>query len=71
MRDGALAANRALSADGMRVIAVAAGPAPPSATTRAADEAHLRLLGLVAFSDPVRDGVADALAECRAAGSAW
>jgi Ca2+-transporting ATPase len=52
----------------MRVIAVAAGGAAPTSTNRADDEAHLRLVGLVAFSDPVRDGVADALSECSAAG---
>jgi Ca2+-transporting ATPase len=68
VRAGAVAANSALSADGMRVIAVAAGPAPPTSTSRDADEAQLRLLGLVAFSDPVREGVAEALGECRAAG---
>jgi Ca2+-transporting ATPase len=68
VRDAALEANRALSADGMRVIAVAAGSAPRRATSRAADEAQLRFLGLVAFSDPVREMVAAALTECRAAG---
>jgi Ca2+-transporting ATPase len=68
LRAGAGAANSAFSADGMRVIAVAAGPAPRTSTGRTADEAQLRLLGLVAFSDPVRDGVAEALGECRAAG---
>jgi Ca2+-transporting ATPase len=68
LHTGAVAANCAFSADGMRVIAVAAGPAPLTSTSRAADEARLRLLGLVAFSDPVREGVAEALVECRAAG---
>jgi Ca2+-transporting ATPase len=66
--DGAAAANEALSAEGMRVVAVAAAdPGGPSGD-RAHDEAGLRLLGLVAFSDPAREGVAEALAECRAAG---
>jgi Ca2+-transporting ATPase len=50
------------------VIAVAAGSAARHSTSRAADEADLRLVGLVAFSDPIRDGVADALRECQAAG---
>ncbi|MGH9084524.1 MAG: cation-translocating P-type ATPase [Acidimicrobiales bacterium] len=68
VRTGAEAANSTFSADGMRVIAVGAGPAPPTSTNRAIDESHLRLLGLIAFSDPVREGVADALSECRAAG---
>ncbi len=64
----AVRANTELSASGMRVIAVAAGGAPASATERAADEAELRLLGMVVFSDPLRDGVAEALRECGAAG---
>ena len=68
LRTAAVEANTAFSADGMRVIAVAAGSAEPAATTRADDESHLRLVGLVAFSDPVREGVADALRECNAAG---
>jgi Ca2+-transporting ATPase len=68
LRAGAVAANSAFSANGMRVIAVAAGTAPRTSTLRTADEAQLRLLGLVAFSDPVREGVAEALSECRAAG---
>jgi Ca2+-transporting ATPase len=61
-------ANAAFSASGMRVIAVAAGSASAAGTGRRDDEAHLRLLGLLAFSDPIRDGVADALDDCRAAG---
>ena len=68
IRAAALHANEALTANGMRVIAVAGGFAAPTSTNRADDEAHLRLVGLVAFSDPVRDGVADALNECTAAG---
>jgi Ca2+-transporting ATPase len=52
----------------MRVIAVAAGPSDGPTGARATDEAGLGFLGLIAFSDPVRDGVGDALAECRAAG---
>ena len=66
--DGATAANADFTGRGMRVIAVAAGDASPSATNRIDDEADLRFLGLVAFSDPVRDGVREALGECSAAG---
>jgi Ca2+-transporting ATPase len=62
------AANERLSADGMRVIAVAAGPSNGSSGHRGTDEAPLVLGGLVAFSDPVREGVAAALAECGTAG---
>jgi Ca2+-transporting ATPase len=68
VRDAALAANTAFSSDGMRVIAVAAGEAPATATSRTDDEAALGFIGLVAFADPLRAGVAEALADCRAAG---
>jgi P-type Ca2+ transporter type 2C len=68
LRTAALDANGAFSANGMRVIAVAAGSAAPASTSRLEDEAHLRFLGLIAFSDPVRDGVAEALGDCSAAG---
>ena len=67
-RAAAAQANAAFSASGMRVFAVAAGSSDPARTSRVDDEAHLQLLGLVAFSDPRRDGVAEALSECRAAG---
>jgi P-type Ca2+ transporter type 2C len=61
-------AHERLAASGMRVLAVAAGEADRAAGSRADDEVCLELVGLVAFSDPVRVGVAEALAECRAAG---
>jgi len=67
-RAAVTAANDQFAGDGMRVIAVAGAAGAEAATERSTDEAHLRLLGLVAFSDPIRDGVAEALAECRAAG---
>lgn len=69
-RREAEAANIALAAEGARVIAVAGGvrPSGASAGSRREDEAALHLLGLIGFSDPIRDGVADALAACRAAG---
>jgi Ca2+-transporting ATPase len=68
-RQAVEAANQAFAADGMRVIAVAAGTLDRGPTgSRADDEAGLRLLGLVAFNDPVREGVAAALAACRSAG---
>jgi Ca2+-transporting ATPase len=68
LRERVDAANTAFTETGMRVIAVAAGSTEPDVSVRADDEANLRILGLVAFSDPIRDGVADALDECRAAG---
>jgi P-type Ca2+ transporter type 2C len=67
-REAALRANRAFAGKGMRVIAVASGDLEAESGDRHADERALRLRGLVAFSDPVRPGVAAALAECRQAG---
>jgi Ca2+-transporting ATPase len=58
-----------LAARGMRVIAVAEAMLVdgPSGDRRV-DEAGLRFAGLIAFADPVREGVELALAECRTAG---
>ncbi|MEX0847434.1 MAG: cation-translocating P-type ATPase [Ilumatobacteraceae bacterium] len=64
----ATAANATFTGDGMRVIAVAAGTAACSSDGRTDDEAGLMMRGIIAFSDPVRSGVGEALAECRAAG---
>ena len=64
----ALEANRRLAGQGMRVLAVAAGDLAEPTGERAVDERALRFLGLVAFTDPVRPGVAEALRECRDAG---
>jgi Ca2+-transporting ATPase len=68
VRAAALAANEDLTAEGMRVVAVAGAAVEAPSGARGQDEADLRFLGLVAFRDPVRAGVADALGECRAAG---
>lgn len=68
VRAAAEAANARLSEQGMRVIAAAAGTSTPDATTRDDDEAALEFAGLIAFSDPLREGVRDALRECREAG---
>ncbi len=63
------AANSALTSDGMRVIAVAAASCDGGPTgDRSVDEAPLGLAGLVAFADPIREGVREALDECRTAG---
>jgi Ca2+-transporting ATPase len=62
-------ANERFATDGMRVIAVAGGEANGAVgAQRADDESGLQLLGLIAFSDPVREQVGDALAACRDAG---
>ena len=57
-----------LAADGMRIIAIAAGTSKPPTGDRALDEQELSFVGLVAFSDPIREGVAEALEECATAG---
>ena len=67
-RAAALAANERLARSGMRVLAVASGEPAPGSSTREGDERALAFLGLVAFSDPVRAGVAQTLDECREAG---
>ena len=67
-RAHAARANKALGDAGMRVIGVAGGSLPALGADRAADEQHLEFLGLIASRDPLRPGVAEALAECGAAG---
>ena len=62
------AANRSLANDGMRVIAVASGTSSAPSGERSTDEGALVYRGLVAFSDPIREGVAAALEQCGAAG---
>ena len=58
-----------LTARGLRVLAVAAGPPGRHLPTTPEDaERDLRLLGLVALEDPPRDDVTEALAACRRAG---
>ncbi|HEX6418283.1 MAG TPA: cation-transporting P-type ATPase [Acidimicrobiales bacterium] len=64
----AQAAHDAFASEGMRVVAVARAEADTATGERGRDEALLRLVGLVAFSDPIRPGVGAALAECRRAG---
>lgn len=67
-RDLAMAANERLASRGMRVIAVASSPEVADDSDRAVDERLLRLVGLLAFVDPVRPGVAASIAECHEAG---
>ena len=57
--------NRDLAREGFRVLAFAWRPVP---SIEAATVEELTFLGLVGFVDPVRSGVADAIAACREAG---
>src|SRR5690242_2611463 len=65
--DELLNQTRLMAQDGLRVLAIAvaehSGPLPGDVHTFA-----FRLLGLAGLSDPVRDTVPAAVAECRAAG---
>lgn len=68
VRSRAEAINAQLANDGMRVLAVAHGRPPRLGRTRHDDEEHLHFQGLVAFADPLRPGVREAIGECREAG---
>ncbi len=67
-RSAILQANERFAADGMRVIAVAEGIHLSRYADRAADESDLRFLGLLAFSDPIREDVPPAIESCARAG---
>lgn len=58
-----------LTARGLRVLAIAAGPRKGRTPRSQTDcEQDLRLLGLVALQDPPRDDVSESLRACRTAG---
>jgi Mg2+-importing ATPase len=61
VRAGLQARFEALSADGYRVLALATRELPGRTATTDADEAGLTLRGLLAFHDPPKAGVADAI----------
>jgi Ca2+-transporting ATPase len=67
-RAAAGAVNEDLAARGMRVIAVARSLEVDLGGDRVSDERSLRVVGLVAFVDPIRPGIAASIAECRTAG---
>jgi Ca2+-transporting ATPase len=67
-RGAAHRANEMLAGEGMRVLAVASGDLVAPSGDRETDEGVLRFRGLIAFTDPVRPGVQEALEECRTAG---
>lgn len=61
-------AHDRMAAGGMRVIAVAHADRSRAARSRTEDESGLRFDGLLAFHDPVRFGVREAMAACGRAG---
>ncbi|MFP5441350.1 MAG: cation-translocating P-type ATPase [Gammaproteobacteria bacterium] len=56
------------AASGHKVIACAACPLAPTAAPDQEPASGFRLAGLLAFEDPLREGVQDAVANCRQAG---
>ncbi|HET6895810.1 MAG TPA: cation-transporting P-type ATPase [Candidatus Baltobacteraceae bacterium] len=61
-------ANEAFAREGMRVIAVAEGTRPSVSDLREQNESNLDFRGLLAFSDPVREDVPEAIRTCKRAG---
>ena len=60
---------RALSSEGLRVIAVAsANPMDEESVPASITDCHLCLLGLVALADPPRESVKNDIAICKRAG---
>ena len=67
-REALLRANQEMTSTGMRVIAVAEKALGRLAPERWANESGMRLVGLIAFADPLREGVREAMAECQSGG---
>lgn len=61
-------AAQVMAARGMRVLGVASAEAGPGDLGKAQEAHDFRLLGLAGIADPLRDGVAEAVAQCRSAG---
>ena len=61
-------AAEAMAARGMRVLGVASANAAPDKAKIDHREHDFELLGLIGLSDPLRSGVREAVAQCRAAG---
>ena len=58
----------ALAHRGMRVLAVASAELPAGAPPERARALPLRIRGLIGFVDPLREGIPEAVRECRSAG---
>ncbi len=67
-RARAEALNEEMGAEGVRVLALAYKHTERVEGERERDESGLTLQGLIGFSDPIREGVQDAVKEARAAG---
>ena len=67
-RSSILECNERFASEGMRVIAVAGAVHATSFGERARDESDLQFMGLVAFSDPIREDVPPAIEDCARAG---
>lgn len=61
-------AAQAMAARGMRVLGVASAEAGSDAAAKDHEAHAFGLLGLIGLSDPLRAGVAEAVAQCRTAG---
>lgn len=61
-------AAQSMAARGMRVLGVASAEAGRGDTDKAHEAHDFRLLGLAGLADPLRAGVAEAVAQCRSAG---
>ncbi|MGD9810561.1 MAG: cation-translocating P-type ATPase [Sphingobium sp.] len=59
---------QAMAARGIRVLGVASAEAGDGDTDKAHEAHEFRLLGLAGLADPLRAGVAEAVAQCRSAG---
>ena len=59
---------RAFAGRGLRILAVARADLPPDAVPERLEGLRFQVLGLLAFADPLRQGVPEAVAECRRAG---
>jgi Ca2+-transporting ATPase len=57
-----------LARSGMRVLAVASAGLTADAPPQLASDLPLELAGLIGFVDPLREGIAEAVRECRSAG---
>ncbi|HWF79998.1 MAG TPA: cation-transporting P-type ATPase [Streptosporangiaceae bacterium] len=68
LRKQVMAANDAMAAAGLRVLAVARRDVATDHPASSQAESDLTLLGLIAMSDPPRPEVVDAVAACRRAG---